>query len=122
MAHHLTRRVLAVCLLTWVAIVSALGQDYHALIGKWNMTSETDADSVKWTLVLKESDGKLTAFLSSDEGETPAKDFTYLDGVPKFKAPYQGQDYDIELKATPEKLDGTWSGDGGSGKTTGTKS
>jgi len=32
-------------------------------------------------------------------------------------APYRGEDYDIELKATPEKLDGTWSGGGGSGTT-----
>jgi hypothetical protein len=117
----MTRRVLAICLLTCLAVVSALGQDYKALIGKWNMTSETDSDSVNWTLVLKESDGKLVGSLSSDQGEIPAKDFSYVDGVLKFKAPYEGQDYDIELKATPEKLVGTWSGGGASGKTTGTK-
>ncbi len=121
MAHQMTRRVLAICLLTCLAVVSALGQDYKALIGKWNMTSETDSDSVNWTLVLKESDGKLVGSLSSDQGEIPAKDFSYVDGVLKFKAPYEGQDYDIELKATPEKLVGTWSGGGASGKTTGTK-
>lgn len=121
MAHQITRRVLAICLLTCLAVVSALAQDYKALIGKWNMTSETDSDSVNWTLVIKESDGKLAAFLSSDQGEMAAKDFTYVDGVLKFKAPYEGQDYDIELKATAEKLVGTWSGGGASGKTTGTK-
>ena len=121
MAHNVTRRVFGICLLPCLTMVSALGQDYKALIGKWNMTSETDGDPVNWTLVLKESDGKLTGVLSSDQGEMPAKDFTFVDGVLKFTAPYQGEDYDIELKATPEKLDGTWSGGGGSGKTSGTR-
>jgi hypothetical protein len=104
-----------------VAVVSALGQDYKALIGKWNMTSETNGDPVKWTLVLKENNGQLAAFFMTDEGERPAKDFSYADGVIKFKAPYQDEYYDIELKATKEKLDGTWSGGGDSGKTSGTK-
>jgi len=115
------RCLAAVCLVTCLAIVSAFGQDYQALVGKWDMTSETDSDSVKWTLVLKESDGKLTALLAASEGEVQAKDFTYLNGVLKFKAPYQGEDYDIELKVAKEKLEGTWSGGGSSGKTTGTK-
>ena len=122
MTHNKTRRILTVCLLACIVIVSALGQDYKALIGKWNMTSETDSDSVNWTLVLKENDGKLTATLATDQGEMPAKDFNFVDGVLKFKAPYEGQDYDIELKATQGKLDGSWSGGGASGKTTGTKS
>lgn len=121
MAHNVIRRIHAVCLLACVVIVSALGQDYQTLIGKWNMTSETDGDPVKWTLTIKETGGKLAAFLATDDGEQAAKEFTYADGVLKFKAPYQGEDYDIELKATAEKLDGTWSGGGSSGKTSGTK-
>jgi hypothetical protein len=121
MPQKLVQRMVAVFLLTCAVVVSALGQDYKTLIGKWNMTSETSVDPVKWTLVLKESDGKLAAFLATDGGEQPAKDFTYADGVLKFKAPYQGEDYDIELKVTTGKLDGTWSGGGNSGKTSGTK-
>ena len=109
------------CFVTCTVIFSALGQDYKPLVGKWDMTSETNDDPVKWTLVLKETDGKLTAILASDGGEQPAKDFSYADGVIKFKAPYQGEDYDIELKAVSGKLDGTWSGGGNSGKTSGIK-
>jgi hypothetical protein len=112
-----------ICLLTLAAALCLFGQGYNTLIGKWNMTSETNGgDPVNWTLVLKDSDGKLAALLKTDQGEQPAKDFTYADGVLKFQAPYQGNYYDIELKATPaNKLEGTWSGGGDSGKTTGTK-
>jgi hypothetical protein len=105
-----------------VLSVSAPAQDYKPFIGNWNMTSESDGDPIKWTLILKESEGKLTADLGTAEGKQPAKDLTFADGVLKFKAPYQGADYDIELKATADKLDGTWSGDGNSGRTSGTKS
>ena len=121
MRQKLIQRILAVCLITCAVAFSALAQDYKSLIGKWDMTSETNDDAVKWTLVLKESDGKLAASLATDGGEQPAKDFSYADGVIKFKAPYQGEDYDIELKIVSAKLDGTWSGGGNSGKTSGTK-
>ncbi len=86
------------------------------------MTSETEGDPVHWTLLLKDTDGKLTASLVAGDNEIPAKGFSYADGVIKFKAPYQDEDYDIELKADGDKLTGTWTGGGGSGRTTGTKS
>ncbi|HEX4227042.1 MAG TPA: hypothetical protein VHZ07_00110 [Bryobacteraceae bacterium] len=115
--------ILVICLITLGAALSLFGQDPKTLIGKWSMTSETNGgDPVNWTLVLKDSDGKLTALLATDQSEQAAKDFTYAHGVLKFQAPYQGNYYDIELKAIPgNKLEGTWSGGGDSGKTTGTK-
>lgn len=122
MAQRISRRFFVLCLAIMVLAVSAPAQDYKPLIGNWNMTSESDGDPVKWTLILKESEGKLTADLGTAEGKQPAKDLTFADGVLKFKAPYQGADYDIELKATADKLDGTWSGGGDSGRTSGTKS
>jgi hypothetical protein len=122
MAQEISRRFLALCLAIMVLTVSAHAQDYKPMIGTWNMTSESEGDPVKWTLILKESEGKLAADLATEDGKQPAKDVTFADGVLKFKAPYQGADYDIELKATADKLDGTWSGGGDSGKTSGTKS
>lgn len=101
--------------------LSALAQDYKALLGKWSMTSKTNGDPVKWMLVLKEADGKLTAALASEKGEQPAKDFTYVDGVIKFKAPYNGEYYDVELRSVENKLKGKWQGNGDSGETSGTK-
>ena len=74
------------------------------------------------TSVLKEVDGRLTAVLGTGEGTPTVKDFTYSNGLLKFKVPYEGEYYDIELKANGEKLDGKWSGNGNSGKTSGTKS
>jgi len=86
------------------------------------MTSETDGDPVKWTLVISSAaDSKISAVLATDGGELPAKDFTYEGGVIKFKAPYNGEDYEIELKQDGEKLVGKWSGSGNSGATFGTK-
>lgn len=116
------RRTLAICLLTCLAALALLAQDYKSLLGKWNMTSETGGDPVNWTLLLKEADGKLAGALAAGDNEMPAKDFSYVDGVLKFKVPYQGEDYDIELKAAGDgKLKGTWSGGGNSGPTTGAK-
>jgi hypothetical protein len=121
MAQPFGRRLFVVWLAVLLLAVSAHAQDYKSLIGKWSMTSESSGDPVKWTLILKESEGKLTAALDTGEGEKSVKDLTFAEGVLKFKAPYQDAYYDIELKATADKLDGTWSGDGDSGKTSGTK-
>jgi hypothetical protein len=121
MAQQISRRLFGLFLAGIILVVSAPAQDYKPLLGKWSMTSESSGDPVQWTLTLKESDGKLTASLETDDGERPAKDLTYVDGVLKFKAPYQDVYYDIELKADADKLIGTWSGGGDSGKTSGTK-
>jgi hypothetical protein len=121
MSNKLIQRILTLCALACIALVFSLAQDYKPLLGKWTMTSETDQDAVKWILVLKEADGHLTASVAVEDQEQPTKSFTYADGVLKFKVPYQDEDYDIELKASPDKLVGTWSGGGNSGKTTGVK-
>ena len=109
------------CIAALFAAVSGFGQEHKELAGKWNMVSETDGDPVNWTLVLKDDGGKLTGTLTSPDGEAPAKDFSYEGGVIKFKAPYDDQEYEVELKLVGDKLDGTWSGNGNSGKTSGTK-
>jgi len=116
------RTLLLLCVCVSLTAITVLAQDYKPLLGKWAMTSETDGDPVNWTLSLKDADGKLAASLVAGDNEMPAKEFSYTDGVLKFKVPYQGEDYDIELKADgPNKLTGTWSGGGNSGKTTGVK-
>jgi hypothetical protein len=116
------KRLLALSVLMYLAAFSLLAQNYKPLLGKWNMTSETDGDPVQWTLVLKETNGKLDGTLVAGDQEMPTKEFSYADGVLKFKVPYEGQYYDIELKSTAaDKLTGTWSGEGASGRTTGAK-
>jgi hypothetical protein len=121
MPKQMIQRMMAWALAAVLLASLALAQANSALIGKWKMTSQTDQDPVMWNLVLKETDGKLTATLASDQGELPVKDFTYEGGVLKFKAPYGGVDYAIELKLVGAELDGTWSGGDNSGKTHGVK-
>jgi hypothetical protein len=121
MSQKTIQRILALCSMAFIMAIAAWAHDSSGLAGKWNMTSQTSGDPVTWTLVLKDTDGKLSALLATAEGEMPAKDFTFQDGVLKFKAPYDGQDYEIQLKASGSKLDGTWSGGGDSGETHGTK-
>ena len=121
MAQKISRRIFALCLGLMVLTVSAHAQDYKPLLGKWNMTSESTGDPVNRPEHSQESEGKLTGFLSVGEGEQPAKDLTFVSGVLKFQAPYQDSYYDIELKVTADKLDGTWDGGGDSGKTYSTR-
>jgi hypothetical protein len=119
MSIKAVQRTLAIALAVFVISLCIGAQDHSALAGKWSMTSESDDGSVAWTLTIKEDAGKLTGMLATDGPETPAKDLTFTDGVLKFVAPYQGADYDIELKLQADKLVGTWSGGGNDGKTTG---
>jgi len=121
MQTNVLRKLIVSCVAACLFALVAVAQDYKSLVGKWNMTSETDGDPVYWTLILKEVDGKLAASLATDSGEQPAKDFSYTDGAIKFEAPYQGEYYDIELKLKDGKLEGNWSGNGNSGRTTGVK-
>jgi hypothetical protein len=120
MAQGIHRRFFALCLVFGLAVF-AHAQDYKPLLGDWNMTSETDGDPVKWTLTLKEVEGKLTAICGTSDGEKPAKNVTFTDGVLKFDAPYEDAFYGITLKAAANKIEGTWEGDGNSGKTYGFK-
>ena len=121
MSIKAVQRILAIALAIFVISLFVGAQDHSALVGKWSMSSESDDGTVAWTLTIKEDGGKLTGMLATDGPETPAKNLTFTDGVLKFVAPYQGADYDIELKLQADKLVGTWSGGGNDGKTTGMK-
>jgi hypothetical protein len=121
MTRRVFQQILMLCVLTLLTASFCLAQDNAAVVGKWNMTSETNEDPVHWTLILKDVGGKVAGFLTTDQSEQAAKDFKYDAGVITFKAPYGGQDYDIQLKLVGDKLAGTWNGGGDSGRTSGTK-
>ncbi len=123
MHRESTRRLfLAVLALFVTAFALQARDDSKPLVGKWNMVSITpDGESLKWTLIVREVDGKLTGALASEDGEASTKDFSFANGVVKFEAPYQGEYYEIELKFADGQLNGTWSNGSDSGKTSGTK-
>jgi uncharacterized protein (TIGR03066 family) len=91
------------------------------LVGKWKMTSfSPDGDPIPWSLNIKEAGGKLAATLDTEnQGEVPANGFTVTGEKVHLKAPYEGEEYDIDVTLVDGKLTGTWSGNGDSGKTTG---
>ncbi len=119
------RALLRLCALSALTLLAAAlwaQQDHSAVVGTWNMTSETSDGDLNWVLVVKEADGKMTGTIKApDATEEELKDFSFSDGNVHFQAPYQGAYYDIDLKLTGKKLDGKWSGDGNSGRTYGTK-
>ncbi|MBV9157193.1 MAG: hypothetical protein JO097_13100 [Acidobacteriaceae bacterium] len=112
----------ALCLMILLSSSAARAQQSDALAGKWNMVSSTDdGNQIPWTLSITYVDGKYGASASTDSGENPVKDLKVEGKTVHFRVPYQGQDYDIDLKLVGEKLAGSWSGNGGSGDTKGEK-
>jgi hypothetical protein len=97
-------------------------QESRPLVGKWKMVSTTsDAGEVPWTLTIAYGDGKYSASVASEHGENAPKDFEVDGANVSMTVPYQGEDYEIKLKLAENKLSGTWSGNGDSGDTKGTK-
>ncbi len=97
-------------------------QQGKELTGKWNMISVTpDGDQISWTLQIKHENGNYTATVDGQDGSSAAKDFRVENGKVHFRTTYQDQDYDIDLTVEENRLVGTWSGNGDSGETKGTK-
>jgi hypothetical protein len=109
-----------------VALVLSAGmaraQKDSAVTGKWKMVSTTpDGNDVHWTLSITYKEGTYSATMGSEEGESAAKDFRVEGSKIHLRAPYEGEEYDIDLKLVDGKLAGTWSGNGDSGETKGEK-
>jgi hypothetical protein len=110
------------CFALLLLAIFSYGQQTAAFAGTWKMISVTpDGAEIPWTLSIVYQDGKYSATLNSREGRIPAKDFTIEGQKLHLRAPYEGHEYDIDLKMSGEKLSGTWSGNGDSGETRGEK-
>lgn len=118
-----TLSLVAMCAFVVSSLASLRAQDKPdpaKLAGDWKMTSLTpDGDPVPWKLSLKQQDGKWVGTMSSDQGDTALKDLTVNGTKLHFTTPYHGEDYAEDLDLQGEKLVGSWSGNGNSGKTTG---
>jgi len=113
--------VFCVAILTCCLGISS-AQQSSEVTGKWNMVSLTpDGDQVNWTLSITRADGKYSAAVDGSDGVSAAKDVK-VDGTNiHLRTSYQDEDYDIDLKLEGDKLTGTWSGNGDSGETKGTR-
>jgi hypothetical protein len=102
----------------------AWGQKTDPLVGKWKMLATTpDGSQIPWGLTITYANGKYgaTASSPSNEGEGPVKDLTVDGSKVHFRVPYEGEDYDIDLKLDGNSLVGTWSGNGETGQMKGEK-
>lgn len=91
-------------------------------VGSWDCTSSTpNGDEHKWTLTVKEADGKLVGTAGSEEGEVPIEEVKYADDTLTFKVSIESGTYEVTLKIDGDKMDGNWTGGGQSGTVKGVK-
>lgn len=124
--RSLSIRILAAIGFSFAAAVFSVGtacaQQADPLAGKWKMVSSSpDGNEIPWTLTIKLANGKYDATCVTDAGEQAVKDLNVDGHKLHFRVPYQGEDYDIDLKLEGGSLAGTWSGSSGSGATKGQK-
>jgi hypothetical protein len=91
-------------------------------VGNWDcVSSAPGGGEIKWTLTVKEVDGKLACTLATEDGEIPLDDVKYENNVLTFKVNRGEGTYDVTLKFEGDKLDGTWKGNGETGAIKGSK-
>lgn len=80
-----------------------------------------DGDQISWTLSIAHDNEKYTATIEGNEGQSAGKDVRVDGATIHLRTTYQDEDYDIDLKLEENRLVGTWSGNGDSGETRGTR-
>jgi hypothetical protein len=91
-------------------------------LGRWECTSSTPGGSeMKWTLTVKEVDGKLVGTAGSDDGEIEIEDAKFENDTLSFKVTHDSGSYEVILKIDGDKLDGNWKGGGETGTIKGAK-
>ncbi|HSU32994.1 MAG TPA: hypothetical protein VLJ11_17350 [Bryobacteraceae bacterium] len=94
-------------------------------VGTWKMESETpDGEPIPWTLTISKREGNWEAIVvgAPDAKSMPASDLKVSGNKVHFRTMYQGDPYDIDLTLESGRFTGTWSGQSGTGKTTGRRS
>jgi glutamine cyclotransferase len=93
-----------------------------AVVGTWECVSTTPDDAdLHWTLTVTESDGKLSATATGETGDSNLNDVTFDGKVLSFTATLDSGTYTVKVNVAGDKMEGTWSGAGDSGKVTGSR-
>jgi hypothetical protein len=83
-------------------------------VGNWDCVALTpNGGEMKFTLNLKEQDGKLVGTAQSDTGEIAVEDAKFENGTLSFKVTLDSGSYIVTLKVDHDKLDGNWKAESG---------
>ncbi len=96
--------------------------DASTFVGTWDCSSETSAgDEFKFTLTIREQDGKLSATAESEQGTIPISAIELGEEGATFKASVNDQDFVVKIKVNGSEMNGTWSGGDDNGTLKGAK-
>lgn len=105
-----------------IALAAALAAAQKEVVGSWQCISDSpDGGQYRWTVVVKQENGKLSGTISGAPGEFVMQDARYEDGVFSFKVQIEGEVYVVEARISGDKLEGTWKGGSSQGVIKGTK-
>jgi hypothetical protein len=108
----------ALCILLAAAFLMAAAKP----LGTWECSASTPSgDERKWTLTVKELDGKLVGTAGGEGAEVPIEDAKFENDTLTFKVTLDTGAYEVTLKIDGDKLDGSWKGGGESGTVKGSK-
>src|SRR5579863_3397718 len=103
MKLHTFRSVFASCLLAALALAIAprASAASPSIVGTWDCVSVVpDGSEFKFTLTVKEEDGKLVASAGTDDGAMPISNIQADGDDVTFKATVGDEDYEVKLKVT----------------------
>jgi len=110
-----------VALLTCLAAVW-LAASNAVILGTWKCSSETPTGQpIPWTLKVSEQDGKLVAVALSERGELPLQEPALEGDTFRFSARVGEGVYQVTVKVSGGKLEGTWKGGEETGAVKGTR-
>jgi len=93
-----------------------------AVVGTWQVTSDSPGgEEYRWTLTVKQEDGKLSGTLSGSIGQFELQELKAEGETFSCKITVGGDTYSLEGKVSGDKLEGTWKGAGAQGVIKGTK-
>lgn len=92
-------------LLSIAGIASA--QEYDAVVGIWQVTTQMGAQNNESTLTVSVQDGELRAQAGSERGAIPAQDVAFTDGKLSWAISLRGQKMPVEVTVDGDSFEGS---------------
>lgn len=114
-------KLLLMLFLILIAAAAVMAAD-KPVVGSWQCVSDSpDGEQYRWTVTVREEDGKLSGTISGAPGEFTMVDPRFENDTFTFKIQIEGQTYTVEAKISGDKLEGVWKGAASQGVIKGTK-